>query len=251
MDDPPITNLERWGPLVLALVALVTAIALAGPGWSPLDLKGDTTKIVQVLGSLLVIALILERALSVVNDLLFGPEKRKAETKIRRASTTLRTLHTAAALTPDDNADLVATAFNNLLAANTHLEEGMEQKRAIDTRRERLRLGVGFLVAALIAAVGMRAFSSLFTVPGETSSQRLLFDLLDILLTAGLLAGGSNGIAVIMETIRGTAPKPGADPNVQLIAPQLRSYIRHPPSMGVTTPAVTVNQMQPETKQPD
>jgi hypothetical protein len=63
-------------------------------------------------------------------------------------------------------------------------------------------LWVSFIIGLSVSAAGIRTLGSLVEhVPSLIGEQKLIFQFLDILITAGLLAGGSEGIHHIMETI--------------------------------------------------
>lgn len=157
------------GPVTLVLViGLVTLRARqAGAGLAYEDDMFETAG--RLVGALFVVAAFLERALAVLNGLLFGLELRQRE---------------AAAL---------ATGFFGGTA---------EAVAEIEGWRERVRLVIGFVFAVLISAAGVRTLESLVTPP-DGGGQEALFHAVDIVLTAGLLAGGSNALGFLADLIRG------------------------------------------------
>lgn len=72
---------------------------------------------------------------------------------------------------------------------------------ADDPKREKVRVIVGFIFAVALSVAGMRTLNGLVESP-PTGIQLDAFRVLDIVLTAGLLAGGSNGLAQIIEILR-------------------------------------------------
>ena len=128
--------------------------------------------------ALFVVAAFMERGLAVVNSLLFGDEQRAA---------TIQLSSTDAAIAS---------------AGIVNLAEVMGKK-------ERLRLLLGFIVGLLISAAGIRTLAGLVTA---TEPSDWLFEPMDVLLTAGLLAGGSNGLALLAQIfkdkLRGDANTP-------------------------------------------
>jgi hypothetical protein len=149
--------------LVSGVVMVGASLALSfwpGVQGHHLTLADDMTAAgVKVIASLVVVALILERALAAFDDLLFG----QALTDARQG---------------------IAIAPNG----------SVEQ---IDTARERARLILGLAAGLLISAAGMRTLLGLTKMPTLDSFQTAI----DIWLTAGLLAGGSNGLAKLVDVL--------------------------------------------------
>jgi len=112
----------------------------------------------KVIARLFVVALILERALAVFNDLLFGQER-------------------AAQQNGAPGADASATE--------------------VDTARERARLVLGLAAGLLISAAGVRSLGGLTDATSLDPFQTGV----DIMLTAGLLAGGSNALAKLIDVL--------------------------------------------------
>lgn len=156
--------MPRIIPWLISLGALICAIVASSYGKTGLDFK---EKIMEAAAdsvtALVVAALFLERSLSVINNLLFGTE-------------------------------------------TIHLERGagmgnrgaLEALSVIDDKKEKLRLSLGFLAAVLISAAGVRALQNLFKTPPTDH----LFITCDIVLTAGLLAGGSNGLGQLLAILK-------------------------------------------------
>lgn len=168
-----------WLAPLLAIVAVILAIALGNNGWVAIPYKGDVAvEAAKVAGALFVVALFLERGLAVVNDLLFGEQTVDAVNKLQVAAQ--------------------ASAFN---AADTGVTAARWELNALEETKQRVRLGVGFIAAVLIAAAGVRTFTGLLDLSRIIGNQRTLLDTMDVLLTAGLLAGGSNGLAVLIDVL--------------------------------------------------
>jgi hypothetical protein len=116
--------------------------------------------------ALLAVTLFVERAMAVFNAILFGDEHRQAEVK--------------------------------LLGADP--AEGVKELKNVLGKKERLRLFGSFIAAAFISAAGVRTLTGLLVVakPGGNS----FFLAVDVILTAGLIAGGSNGLAYLLQVIK-------------------------------------------------
>ncbi len=130
--------------------------------------------------ALFVVAAFMERGLAVVNSLLFGDEQRAAIIQ------------------------LSSTDDTTVTAGVVNLAEVMGKK-------ERLRLLVGFVVGLLTSAAGIRTLAGLVD---PTTPTDWLFEPMDVLLTAGLLAGGSNSLALLAQVfkdkLRGEAGAPSS-----------------------------------------
>lgn len=172
-----------WLAPLLGIAAIVLAILLGNNGWEGLPYKGDiAVEAAKVAGALFVVALFLERSLAVLLHLIF------AEDTVDMISN-LRVKAAKADFSSTDKA--VATA---------RWEIGV-----LEEKKDRVRLGVGFLAAVLIASAGVRTFTGLLDFTNVIGNQRVMLDTMDILLTAGLLAGGSNGLAILINVLRDRA----------------------------------------------
>ena len=83
------------------------------------------------------------------------------------------------------------------------LEGATTTLTSIEAKQDRLRLEFGFLFSLLISAVGVRTLEALLDVhaAGLSNHQAGAFRVADILLTAGLITGGSSGINSIADLI--------------------------------------------------
>lgn len=114
------------------------------------------------IGNLLVVALVLERALAAFDQLFFGAEISSAREKMVSDPTSSA---------PADT----------------------------DVRRERARLILGLTAGFFISAAGVRTLANLTTNPGQFTPTQVA---VDICLTAGLLAGGSNALAKLIDVLK-------------------------------------------------
>jgi hypothetical protein len=171
-----------WLAVGLGALAIGLAIVLGDNGWMVHPADDPLNNAIRVATPLFVVAVFLERALSVLNDLLFGQAAVEARSRLR------------VALLTADAGPAAATAQLDL--------------DTIDDQKQRVRLGVGFVVATLISGAGVRTLAGLVTIVpavaagSKVGNQQALLDTMDVILTAGLLAGGSNGIAIIIDLLR-------------------------------------------------
>ena len=77
--------------------------------------------------------------------------------------------------------------------------EAQQTLTETEAKQSQLRLQLGYLFAVLISAIGVRALEALIVPNQLTGFQGYAFQAADILLTAGLIAGGSSGLSAISQ----------------------------------------------------
>jgi hypothetical protein len=223
-------DMRAWfeKPWFVGLGAAIIIAAAVHFGSSSLAYKDGVLGIVtqKLLPGLLAVAVFLERSLAVLNDIWFGQERethertlRNARGELQRAQSNLEgarqtqiaamqaaaraaTAEAAAAAKP---AIEVQAAEAPTLRAKTdelsqEVQAATESLTATEGKQDRLRLGLGFLFAVVISAAGVRTLAELVSLP-TGGFQLGLFQAADVLLTAGILAGGSTGINSIADLI--------------------------------------------------
>jgi len=171
--------------VILAFIVCLLSIWKFGAVPFVHDVPGAATK---VIGSLLVITLFTERSLAAINAAFFGADKKEYEAALRG--------HDAGVtLTPEQ-----------IKSARTGLTE-------IAIKEEAVRIAFGFCFAVLVSAGGVRTLAALLMIDGDDGmqdgNQKNLMHMVDIALTAGLIAGGSNGLAQLLQIIKdGLKPPP-------------------------------------------
>jgi hypothetical protein len=169
-----------WLAPLLGIAAIVLAILLGNNSWEGLPYKGViAVEAAKVAGALFVVALFLERSLAVLLHLIFAEDTVDMMSNLRVKAA---------------KADFNST---DKAVATSRWEIGV-----LEEKKDRVRLGVGFVAAVLIASAGVRTFTGLLDFTDVIGNQRVLLDTMDILLTAGLLAGGSNGLAILINVLR-------------------------------------------------
>jgi hypothetical protein len=211
---------------IIACAALLAVAVFTGA--SPARATGDTfAKATELLTGLLVVTLFLERSLAVINDVWLGEEREAAEIKVRHAKDELdfvrkglereKVTRDALMLEVARSGDLDSlnqeSSAIKLLNGEIKTRETGDRLFAerlgaatvalsgVETRRADLRLRAGFVFALIISAVGVRTLAPLFTLGSVGTEQSYAFRATDILLTAGLIAGGSTGINAIAELL--------------------------------------------------
>jgi hypothetical protein len=200
---------------VISLWIAWTAKDFNFKGYSPEFHKAATNLIV----TLTIIAAILERSAAVLNTFLFGSERKAAETSLRAVTDQLRANEEDVRhlrqleqqlVRENRSVEFTATVVGRLQSERASLEaqrgsaisslsEAEGCLNAVMQREDQVRLMVGLFASLLVAAVGVRALGSLISSPDQASAY---FNVVDVLITASLLAGGSQGIAQITEVIR-------------------------------------------------
>lgn len=201
---------------VAAVAVLVLAIAGVGKA-SGLQFKPDILSQVMpsLLAGLLAVATISERAIAVVNDIWFGAQHTEAEDNVRLANRKLQAANADVRAAKELAKDAVLAKNNEFFttkastlsaetATTTYAEEikTSEQNLAsVKGDESRTRLSLGFIISLIVSAVGIRTLESLLNVDHLSHQQHYIFRCVDILLTAGVLTGGTSGINAITDLL--------------------------------------------------
>ncbi|HEY5710885.1 MAG TPA: hypothetical protein VIT38_03230 [Allosphingosinicella sp.] len=188
--------------LVLALVIIGVWSERLGPGYA---FQGNmAVAAATTVTALLAVTVFVERAMAVFNAILFGDQHRQAEAK--------------------------------LLGSNP--AEGVQEMQNVMSKKERVRLLGSFIAGAFISAAGVRTLAGLLIVPAQNPPANPFFLPVDVVLTAGLIAGGSNGLAFLLQVIKDMmAPPDEAAPPGGGIAPGIQTEAPTPSG----TPAAAVS----------
>jgi hypothetical protein len=166
-------NTEKWRWLfaaALALAILVVVVRMKYLGGAQHYKDDMFDKGADVATALFVITLFVERSMAVVYALIWGEAQREALLRLHQAATGDK------------------TERKNAEAA---LAEELSFK-------ERVRILLTFICGLFISAAGVRTLEGLLTLkdPGD------FVYVVDVVLTAGLIAGGSNGLAWLIQTLK-------------------------------------------------
>jgi len=171
------------------VAALPLGAILLVPVWLPpshLVLKEfDPTKILQLLTVLFLVALLAERALEIFVGTWRSPGATQLELAVRSLEEEVGRLQQLAE--PDPRA---------LADARAALEKAKRQERQYRCVTRQVVLWVGLGLGLLVSAVGCRALEVLVdpVLSGWSPAQETAFRLVDVVLTGGVIAGGSEGI---------------------------------------------------------
>ncbi|MEO0432691.1 MAG: hypothetical protein AAF151_13465 [Cyanobacteria bacterium J06656_5] len=196
MDRESLLKFARYAfYTVLVGGLLCILIPMEPPSLQPLLVK----IVVQQLTILVIVALFLERALEVYKLSYFSPEKERLAAKVDQFQMELLSL------SPQTNAN-----SEKIQAVQLRLYSAEESLRNYinHMRQNLLKVAIGF--GLLIGLVGLRSLESAFDFPVPKSVLEMfrfyLFRVLDLILTAGLIAGGSEGIHNVIKKIGGLFP---------------------------------------------
>jgi hypothetical protein len=169
-----------------ALVALSAAAAWPASSFTGLAFKPfRAEEIVGNLTALFLISVFLERALEVFVSWWRDGDRLQLE---------------------QDLAHAVADSKAALPAAAAEAERLVRQKRhelaAFRAQTERRSFMCGIVAGAIIALAGARALAPLLVeLPADGSPQLLVVTVVDVVITAGLIGGGSDGIHKLVSVI--------------------------------------------------
>jgi len=186
--------MRKYGWLAAAVaLAAVLLIFIFNDPFVGLKFKDNMAQAgAGVATALLVVTLFVERSASVVNALISGDRQRDAELRL----------------------DDVDVAVQN---------QGRAEMKDVMTDKERLRILLSFAAGLFISAAGIRTLEGLVqAVPAACTKATLqagtcfashtqLFFAVDVLLTAGLIAGGSNGLSTLIQILKDIATRPAKD----------------------------------------
>ncbi|ESW62866.1 hypothetical protein NKK52_31715 [Mesorhizobium sp. C277A] len=217
--------LGKWGASVAALVAVLVATNV---GFQNVGFKADllTSVIPNLLASFLAIAAVTERATAVLTEIWFGEQRKQQEERVRVAGKDFNAKRVALEKALNTHEEVIKEAFrsskpaamahakdivvgpDNLLAGAR--EQISNQGKVLETVNVDLavteskidleRLALSFLISLAVSLVGVRVLAPMFA-PMPSGCQLAAFKAVDVLLTAGLLAGGTSAITAISDLL--------------------------------------------------
>ncbi|MER9920545.1 MULTISPECIES: hypothetical protein [unclassified Mesorhizobium] len=217
--------LGKWGASAAALVAVLVATNV---GFQSVGFKADllTSVIPNLLASFLAIAAVTERATAVLSEIWFGEERKQQEERVRVAGKVFNANRVALEKALNTREEVIKEAFRSskpaamahakdiVVGPDTMLAEAREQinhhGKVLETVNVDLavteskidleRLALSFLISLAVSLVGVRILAPMFA-PMPSGCQLAAFKAVDVLLTAGLLAGGTSAITAISELL--------------------------------------------------
>jgi len=176
---------------------LVVVFILSLPLWlTPNSIpfrEFDSGEVLRLLGSVALIALFLERVLEVFITTWRGPGANELDAKIQGFENKLNLLK------KESSASEESPKIKETLDS---FDEANKIKSKYKSETQRIALWSGFAIGLVISAVGIRTLSFLvnpIALESAPEAQELSFRLVDVFITGGLIAGGSDGIHKIFN----------------------------------------------------
>jgi hypothetical protein len=189
-----------WGVAIAAPLAVI----LSFPVWlapAHIEFKDfGTADIVRLLTTLFVVSLLAERALEVFVGTWRSPGASQLELDVRVAQEKVTRLQDGSRSDP------------RLCEARKALEEAKRAERDYRCVTRKVALWIGLTLGLLVAGVGLRGLETLIdpALNAWSARQSGAFHLVDVGLTGGVIAGGSEGIhriATVFDNFMGAAAR--------------------------------------------
>ena len=170
---------------------LLAGFVLSLPIWLTTEMLAfrdfGTADILQLLTGLFVVSLLLERSLEVFVTTWRGPGTAELDLKVSKQRNEL--------------AEIKKAAANDAVAAEA-LAQAEHERTKYKSDTQRVALWTGLTFGLLVSTVGVRSLQALVdgaALSKASHAQIIGFHLVDVLLTGGLIAGGSEGIHKITQ----------------------------------------------------
>jgi len=165
------TQVTKGFIVLLILVGLGVFISYISGGVVLFDLELHPEDYMGIFSNLAIIALITERFVEIFTSVIRVPDRVILEGNIREAQ---------------------------------NQKDKMSALEALESYKAKTRIfamKISFISGLIVACVGVRVLTPLFDTNELTTYQKLVFDGIDIVITAGLIAGGSKGINSLTSSI--------------------------------------------------
>lgn len=226
MPEAPIRRMAPAWPAAALVAAVAVGVLAAARGYVPLDAGALATADLGTLFLTLIFgALVIERAVEVFAGNLFdpeearllGPQRQKTQERalvieaIENETQRARgaSAEQKAALGTGDALDKLRAEADRLRAELTDLRrETLDEVIAFRARKAAAASAGAVALGAAAAATGLRVLEPLATEAalaeiGAVAGQLFWFRLVDVVLTALLLAGGADGIHQVLKAFLG------------------------------------------------
>jgi len=207
-DSKKDRSVVKWMSVAAIGATIVLLIfAIRAEQWIVPAIKEDflASDLVNLLGTLVFVALLQERALEVFVSMSRRTVSLRMELDIAEIDewTTKHEARRDKALETNPKADVsrIQSSINGL---RKKLSEKRLELRDYRSRTMRLALSVSVAIGVLISVAGLRTLEHTVSTAGFGDSQLSAFKGADILLMGALLAGGSDGIHKLMSVLTST-----------------------------------------------
>ena len=199
------TKARKLIALFIVVAIVWTALALE---YGPLNLRGgDFTLFGKVIGTLILMSAIMERVLDVFLTFLYSESADETSDKLEACEKEVEAAKKALEAAPGDT-----DAKVGLTKAGDALSEAKDKRRDQRTKTRQAALPAAIVLGVLISAIGFRVLDSLVDVGTAAAEapwwvQPNVFQVIDVVLTGAVLAGGSDGLHKLMEVYRRVTEK--------------------------------------------
>ena len=179
---------KTWLGIVFIALLIVVVIASLSP--YAIEIKTDSeVTIFSILGSLFVLVLLIERTVEIFISIWREGNRKEKETQVAAFRAKVQAVDRQNTAMLDEANNGLATAEKDLIQ-----HQAGTQKRAF---------WLSYALGVLVCAAGVGVFNSILAVDftGEVSGHEKLLRGMDIILTAGLLGGGSDAFHQFVTAI--------------------------------------------------
>jgi len=182
-------------PLLLGVVIIVAAHVTGATALPFTNITPST--VTQLFGVLFTVALLLERSLEVFINVWREPQAAQLQLESQEAQAALDSAKALNLAIPANQSALTSATAKQSLA--------LKALQSYRSQTQKIALGCSFVAGLTVSAVGLRTLETFLDVTAKGglsvghSVQLFAFHFVDIWLTGGLLAGGSEGIHKIMQ----------------------------------------------------
>ena len=181
--------------------------------WDALPLNLDPKNIVGLLGPITLAAAFIERAVEVVISPWPDPDASRLVNKLDQAkkhavlTTLTATVTTTAATVAALDPALKQAAQDSTDAAHQATADASSADATITSYRgvtKKYTYAISLLLGMFVAYCGVRGLTNLCGTNAFSNAhdgQKLMFNIVDVVLTAAVLAGGANGIHSIVNAV--------------------------------------------------
>lgn len=191
MPKPTTASAVTYTILVVLLTVLASLIAVNTISFED-DLQSKTADLLTNLGVLLIV---VERALEIYTNIWRRSDRAKYAQDLSSAEEYLKDCKSADQTT---STDATKQAVIDAMNSRDNKKKELEDYRA---ETGKLTIRASLIIGIVISAIGFRVLEFLFIADALTGIQLQLFNYVDILLSAGVLAGGSAGIHTLTSTL--------------------------------------------------
>jgi hypothetical protein len=202
---------------VVIVVIVVIILVLELQPMTVVFVPIDITKVTQLLLSLILVSLFWERALEVFISTWRGPTTDSLQSKVLADQNLIIDLGKIPNRSSDEDNLLTATRAD-LKSVNSAFTE-------YSSITKRYALWSSFIMGLVISLVGIRTLITLVTPESYAALsvlQKNLFTMVDVLVTGGLIAGGSDGIHKILQTFLDLMDKTSRNINAGTGSPAIK-----------------------------